>query len=102
MWNEAYDEIKQVLGEENCTWFKGPWLFSECYLYRRIREAMLLCKTEMKHYDPFEQAKQETHDLSRNSTHNLISSLCPLNWEEEKTNSELQYERFRIIVEVYS
>ena len=63
---------------------------------------MLLCKTDMKQYDPYETAKQETHDLSRNSTHNLISSLCPLNWEEEKTNLDIQHERFRIIIEVYT
>ena len=101
LWNNAYLELKDKVGEAHCTWFKGSWLFSECYLYRRIRECMLLNTSQMRHYDPFELAKVETHELSRLSISSLIRSLCPLDYVQvESMNLDVQRERFRVIVEV--
>ena len=90
------------MGDENCTWFRGSWLFSECYLYRRMRECMLLCSSQqMRDYDPFEMAKWETNEMSKTSVHSLIKALCPLDFErDEATNVAVQQERFRVIVEV--
>lgn len=99
MWNEALEKLILQIGKENCTWFKGPWLYAECYMYRRIREAMLLCSSEVRSYDPFEESKIESHALSNKSTFGLISALCPLNYDDEKTNEELAKRRFGIIVE---
>ncbi len=59
IWNNHLESLKLNIGETNCSWFKAPWLFAECYMYRRIREVMLMCKTDMKNYDPFENAKIE-------------------------------------------
>ena len=101
MWNDAYIELKNRVGEENCTWFRGSWLFAECYLYRRMRECMLLCSTQqMKDYDPFEMAKWETNEMSKSSVHSLIKSLCPLDMQDEASNEDVQKERFRVIIEV--
>jgi hypothetical protein len=99
-WNDAIEELELTIGEENCTWFKAPWLFTECYVYRRIREAMLLCTSEMKNYDPYENAKLETHETNVNSVFQLITSLCPLDFENEKTNADLLKRRYVTIVEV--
>ena len=90
------------MGDENCTWFRGSWLFSECYLYRRMRECMLLCSSQqMRDYDPFEMAKWETNEMSKTGVHSLIKALCPLDFEQdESTNVAVQQERFRVIVEV--
>ena len=54
----------------------------------------------MQSYDPFELAKIETHEMSRASVHSLIAALCPLNFEEEEVNNtEVQQNRFRVIIE---
>ncbi|CAF0883846.1 unnamed protein product [Brachionus calyciflorus] len=99
LWNKALEELENMIGEKNCTWFKAPWLFVECYIYRRIRESMLLCETSLRDYDPFEKSKKESYELSFNNFCQLITSLCPLNYHEEKTNENLSKERFRIILE---
>lgn len=99
MWNKAYDDLKLELGEDKLTWFKGPWLYAECYMYRRIREAMLLCKSPLSQYDPFEKAKLEAHELSLKSVCQLITSLCPLNYSDEKNKPDLMRHRFNICME---
>jgi hypothetical protein len=101
LWNGALEEMEKDIGLENCTWFRGPWLFAECYMYRRVREAMLLCKTDMKHCDPYENSKLETHEKNANTVFQLIAALCPLNLEEEKTNVEVLKRRYVIAMEVF-
>ena len=63
---------------------------------------MLSCKTEMKHYDPFEQAKIDTCKQSQKSTSKLIATLCPIGFEGEKDNQEILHQRFHTIVQVIS
>lgn len=42
-WNKYLEQQQARLGsEENTSWFKAPWLYVECYMYRRIHEALLL------------------------------------------------------------
>lgn len=99
LWNISLEELESQIGSENCTWFKSPWLFAECYVYRRIREAMLLCTTSLKDYDPYEKSKLESHELSLKSVLQLITNLCPLDLNSEKENESLMHERFRVIME---
>ncbi|XP_054283680.1 damage-control phosphatase ARMT1-like isoform X1 [Macrosteles quadrilineatus] len=40
------------------SWYKTEWLYAECYLYRRIKEAFLLSK-KLGDYDPFHKQKTE-------------------------------------------
>lgn len=40
-WNGLCDSVKDVTGTEP-TWFGTSWLFAECYMYRRIQEAIAL------------------------------------------------------------
>ena len=100
MWNEYCNDMLARIGQENMTWFKGPWLFTECYLYRRIREAMLLCKSSLREYDPFEFSKKESHELNLKSVYQLINGLCPYNYAEEQNDPDLLQRRFQISVEV--
>lgn len=59
----AYNEELAILGDET-TWFNVPWLFSECYLYRRLR--ILFQKTRhWQSYDPFARSKDSTFRSSR-------------------------------------
>lgn len=99
LWNKSIDELEKEIGVENCTWFKAPWLFSECYVYRRIREAMITCSSDLKHYDPFEHSKLETHNHNLNSVFQLICATCPLDFENEKLDQNLLHKRFSLIME---
>lgn len=42
-WNQYLQrQQKQQGDEESVSWFKSPWLYVECYMYRRIQEALWL------------------------------------------------------------
>ncbi|XP_029837275.3 damage-control phosphatase ARMT1 [Ixodes scapularis] len=55
LWNRAFEEWSEL---EPPRWFQAPWLYVECYLYRRIFEAFQLT-TLLRDYDPFAQQKRE-------------------------------------------
>uniref|UniRef100_H3A8M1 Sugar phosphate phosphatase n=1 Tax=Latimeria chalumnae TaxID=7897 RepID=H3A8M1_LATCH len=41
LWNQYLQQQKALLGRnERPSWFKSPWLYVECYMYRRIHEAV--------------------------------------------------------------
>lgn len=39
-WNEALQVEQSSYGNSECKWFSVSWLFSECYFYRRMFEAV--------------------------------------------------------------
>lgn len=42
-WNEYLQRQQRLQGDqEPVSWFKSPWLYVECYMYRRIQEAVSL------------------------------------------------------------
>lgn len=42
-WNQYLQRHQSLQGDpEFVSWFKSPWLYVECYMYRRIHEALLL------------------------------------------------------------
>ncbi|KAJ3338809.1 hypothetical protein HDU93_009031 [Gonapodya sp. JEL0774] len=61
LWNQLLTNWWR--GEENQrTWFQAPWLFAECYLYRRVRELFAKNRNEdpaldWGTYDPFASQK---------------------------------------------
>ena len=101
LWNKSLDELVAKIGADNCTWFKAPWLYTECYVYRRIREAMLSCESGLRDFDPFEQSKLETHQQNEKSVFQLVTVTCPLDFELEKTDNSLLRRRFTLIMEVF-
>ena len=38
-WNDYLREVTERDGEEP-SWFTSPWLYVECYMYRRVQEAV--------------------------------------------------------------
>ncbi|RHZ88063.1 hypothetical protein Glove_26g297 [Diversispora epigaea] len=60
-WNYVFHKYFE---REN--WYSAAWLFTECYLYRRIRS--IFAKTKHWHdYDPFFRQKSESFKASINS-----------------------------------
>nr|VCV25295.1 protein-glutamate O-methyltransferase [Gerris buenoi] len=55
-WNKHVERYQNQVNEE-LTFYNGPWLFVECYLYRRIREIFILSES-LKEYDPFGDKKE--------------------------------------------
>ncbi|CAD5224779.1 unnamed protein product [Bursaphelenchus okinawaensis] len=58
VWNDAIDSFKKKLGEGNVSWYKTPWLFTECYMYRLLHE-FFLKSHNIKDYDPFRIEKEK-------------------------------------------
>lgn len=52
-----YNDELEALGD--LTWFNGPWLFIECYLYRRVSTSFHR-STHWKSYDVFHRQKLST------------------------------------------
>ncbi|KAG5938160.1 hypothetical protein E4U59_003974 [Claviceps monticola] len=65
-----YNKEIQDLG--NPTWFNVPWLFSECYMYRRMSTFFSLSK-HWKGYDMFARQKMDTFRTSRNAVVELAT-----------------------------
>lgn len=56
-WNAVLDDYVLQHGMEP-RWFEAPWLYAECYFYRRIFEAFQLSRL-LRGYDPFAKQKRE-------------------------------------------
>ncbi|KAI7799409.1 damage-control phosphatase ARMT1 [Triplophysa rosa] len=71
-WNK-YMQRQQDLMEDGqpVSWFKSPWLYMECYMYRRIREALYL-NPPMDNFDVFKEGKTQSFFES----HRAIISVC--------------------------
>uniref|UniRef100_A0A8C2KL86 Sugar phosphate phosphatase n=1 Tax=Cyprinus carpio TaxID=7962 RepID=A0A8C2KL86_CYPCA len=59
-WNE-YMRREQDLMEDGrpVSWFKSPWLYVECYMYRRIQEALYM-NPPMDKFDMFKEGKTQS------------------------------------------
>lgn len=79
---------------------KAPWLFVECYVYRRIREALLASISEMREYDAFEISKEETHEKNEKSVFQMIQNICPLYMQSENVDINSLQNEFKTIIEV--
>lgn len=58
---DAYNEELHQLGPPK--WFNAPWLYSECYLYRRVHSFLTPTK-HWRDYDPFHSQKNKTFRAS--------------------------------------
>lgn len=62
---EPYDDI---IRRCELTWFQSDWLFTECYLYRRLRH-LFEVSNEWKEYDPFITLKNDSFRVSGRGVH---------------------------------
>ncbi|RUP43628.1 hypothetical protein BC936DRAFT_136927 [Jimgerdemannia flammicorona] len=67
-----YTTWNAILSQDfpNSSWFSATWLFSECYLYRRVRESFNLTTT-WSGYDPFFRQKTSTFQGSSSAVFDL-------------------------------
>nr|XP_004460439.2 damage-control phosphatase ARMT1 isoform X2 [Dasypus novemcinctus] len=94
MWNQ-YLEYQQTLvneGDGEARWFHSPWLYVECYVYRRIHEAVIQ-SPPIDDFDVFEESKHQNFFESQESIIALCSHLQELlctieNLEENQLKNE--------------
>ncbi|NP_001087371.1 damage-control phosphatase ARMT1 [Xenopus laevis] len=85
LWNQYLDYQKSLLNEgETPSWFKSPWLYVECYMYRRIQEGIVLSPPISK-YDVFREGKIESFFQSQPA----IIALCTYLQELKKNMAAL-------------
>ncbi|KAL8938372.1 MAG: hypothetical protein Q9216_003929 [Gyalolechia sp. 2 TL-2023] len=61
---DVVDYNKELSARGDPTWFDVPWLYAECYLYRRINTSFAI-STHWKSYDVFAHQKMSTFRSSR-------------------------------------
>ncbi|XP_055494986.1 damage-control phosphatase ARMT1 isoform X1 [Leucoraja erinacea] len=94
-WNKYLEQQQARLGsEENTSWFKAPWLYVECYMYRRIHEALLL-NPPMCDFDVFNEAKTQGFMESQEAIIAISTHLQKVNanvkcFKETELKAELQ------------
>lgn len=76
VWNKYLKDEKER--ESNPAWFSSAWLWVECYMYRRITQALNLTQvTQLQGLDYFRQQKEEGFHGSLASMRQLGSWLLP-------------------------
>jgi len=61
VWDKYLEQVAVKYNDgkvENVKWFFAPWLFVECYMYRRLKDAFLHTE-RLKEYDPFRKQKED-------------------------------------------
>ncbi|KAI1849915.1 hypothetical protein JX265_013502 [Neoarthrinium moseri] len=80
-----YNQELEKLGAP--TWFNVPWLYSECYLYRRMSTSFKL-STHWKNYDVFARQKMSTFRSSRPAVLELATRYRELVTQMESDKSQ--------------
>ncbi|CDK25547.1 unnamed protein product [Kuraishia capsulata CBS 1993] len=67
------DSYNEVIGSWDSpkTWLTGPWLFTECYMYRKI-DSFFKSNSKFQEYDVFNRPKRETFKSSTLGIYELI------------------------------
>ncbi|KAI1000897.1 Damage-control phosphatase [Podosphaera aphanis] len=82
---------KEIETLKSASWFNCPWLFVECYLYRRIATCFSISH-HWKSYDVFAHKKWSTFRSSRPATIQLASRYQELLQNMREKNSRTQDE----------
>ncbi|KAF2087591.1 venom protein 2 [Saccharata proteae CBS 121410] len=81
----GYNKELEALGTP--TWFNVPWLYSECYLYRRVSTLFTL-SSKWKNYDIFANQKMSTFKSSRPAVLELAAKYKDLVTQLESGSSK--------------
>ncbi|KAG9301159.1 hypothetical protein G9A89_012542 [Geosiphon pyriformis] len=98
---DTWEDVYQKYFAEK-TWFSAPWLFTECYLYRRLNSAFART-THWREYDPFKREKEDTFRKSYTAVNELairINELVEIEIESNKSedlNKQDEEERRRFV-----
>ncbi|XP_074043933.1 damage-control phosphatase ARMT1-like isoform X2 [Macrotis lagotis] len=99
IWNKYLEYHHSLLNENNkkISWFQSPWLYVECYMYRRIHEAFIL-SSPINDFDVFKDSKEQNFLESEEAILILCNYLQELNSRIENLNeNQLKDEFFKFL-----
>lgn len=95
---QSYNDELDTLDSQP-SWLNGPWLFTECYLYRLL-DLKIKQHSKWFEFDVFEDLKRSTFKSSQSGIYELaIRSKCLS--EELKRTSEPDIEKLKMLFEEF-
>ncbi|KAM9338854.1 damage-control phosphatase ARMT1 [Symphorus nematophorus] len=99
-WNEYLRRHQSLQGDqESVSWFKSPWLYVECYMYRRIQEALWL-NPPISDYDVFNESKTQSFFESQQAVMTLCTYVEGVNKNIEELSKNQLLEHFNKLLQV--
>ncbi|XP_062496764.1 damage-control phosphatase ARMT1 [Pezoporus occidentalis] len=98
LWNQYLDYQRNLAnGSGELSWFQSPWLFVECYMYRRIHAA-LAQNPPIENFDVFKEGKAQNFFESQEA----VIALCTYFQEllkniKDLDEKQLQEELFKLL-----
>lgn len=83
-YNAELESLKQT---SRNTWFKAPWLYAECYLYRLIR-SYFNQRVYWRGFDPFFTQKEEMFKNSGAAIYQIATTMYELESEKVKLQED--------------
>ncbi|XP_048210254.1 damage-control phosphatase ARMT1 [Perognathus longimembris pacificus] len=99
MWNQylKYQESLLSGSDGKPSWFQSPWLYVECYMYRRIHEAIIQ-SPPIDDFDVFRESKDQNFFESQESAITLCTHLQQLTSSmEDLDKNQLKNEFFKLL-----
>ena len=91
IWNNCLKDYAKQFGCQP-KWFECEWLYAECYLYRRVREAFEVTKY-VNSFDPFNESKEQSLKSSIKPIEVLADFLKTIEYNQD-FDVENQFIRF--------
>uniref|UniRef100_UPI0037E79298 damage-control phosphatase ARMT1 n=1 Tax=Semicossyphus pulcher TaxID=241346 RepID=UPI0037E79298 len=99
-WNQYLQRQQSLHGDpESVSWFKSSWLYVECYMYRRIQEALWL-NPPISDYDVFNEGKTQSFFESQQAVMALCTHLEGVNKNMEEFSKNQLFEHFNKLLQV--
>ncbi|KAM9703220.1 damage-control phosphatase ARMT1 [Menidia menidia] len=99
-WNQYLQRQQRLQGDqESVSWFKSPWLYVECYMYRRIHEALLL-NPPISNFDVFNEGKTQSFLESSQAVMALCTYLEDIHKNLKNFSKNQLLEHFNKVLQV--
>lgn len=99
-WNEYLQRHQTPQGDqESVSWFKSPWLYVECYMYRRIQEALWL-NPPITDFDVFNEGKTQSFYESQQAVMALCTYLEDIHKNMGNLSKNQLFEHFNKVFQV--
>lgn len=99
-WNQYLQKQQTLHGDQDSvSWFKSPWLYVECYMYRRIQEA-LWSNPPLHEFDVFREGKTQSFFESQQATMALCTYIEAVKKDREGLSKSQLYEHFNKLLQV--
>ncbi|KAM6954203.1 damage-control phosphatase ARMT1 [Aplochiton taeniatus] len=99
-WNQYLQRHQGLQGDqEPVSWYRSPWLYVECYMYRRIQEALWF-NSPISNFDPFCEMKIQSFIDSQQAVMALCTYLQGLNKNMDELSEPQLLEQFLKLLQV--